>query len=169
MMTAERRRAVRAPVSVLGALETDAGELPMLVLDLSISGARIQTDGEPDLELKYTVHFTVHNVEYHAGFRVVRSVASDGTFHWGGSFEGLAPEQVETLRRAVDAAAGIATLVIREWADVEADAAAHADEQIVVGFTPAGHDIRLSSHDCLDMGQEGVALFVHTVANLERT
>jgi hypothetical protein len=165
----ERRGFVRAPISVLGAVETDAGEAPMLVLELSPSGARIQTDDKPDLEGVYKLHFTVHKAEYTTHFRVIHYRANDGTYHWGGSFLDLLPDQIAQLRRTVEAAAGIAVLSFREWDDVRTEASARPDEQIVVGFTPAGQEIRLSAHDCLDIGQEGVELFVHTVGNLEHT
>lgn len=169
MIVAERRGELRAPVSVLGAVETDAGEAPIVVLELSPYGARIQTDDEPDLEFTYTLYFSVHQTEYTTRFRVLHYVGNDGTYSWGGSFLDLTADQAASLRRSVHAAAGVAVLAHREWADVRAEANAEPNQQIVVGFTPSGQEICLSGDDCLDIGQEGVELFVHTVGNLEHT
>jgi len=163
----ERRNYLRAPMALMAALRTDEIEAPVVLVDLSPTGARIQADNPPDLSREYLLHFSVHRAEYHARFRVVHWTENDGSFHWGGAFLDLSPEQHDQLRRTVVAAMGLASTTVRPWQDVLAEACVTPDQQIMVGSTPAGQEIRLSGKDCLEMGEEGIELFVRTVASLE--
>jgi hypothetical protein len=166
-VTEERRGSPRAPVSLLGELETGEAELPVVLVDLSAAGARIQASDPPDPNREYLLNLTVHSLPYRARFRVAHWIEADGTYHWGGAFEDLTPDQRSLLGRAVDAVAGVATTWHRGWTEIVVDAASSPEAQVVVGATPAGHEIRLRGADCLDMDQTGVELYVRTVAGLE--
>ena len=167
MMTMERRTSPRATVSLVGALNSGEREAPVVVLDLSLTGARIQTADPPDSRGEYLLHFSVHRIHYRASFRVVHWTQTDGTYSWGGLLVGLSDQQLAELRLAVDAAAGLSAIVVRPWAEILEEAFRWRDEQIVVGATPAGREIRLSGADCLAIGAAGVELFVTTVGGLE--
>ncbi len=159
---------MRAPVSMLGAVLTNAGEAPVVVLDLSSGGAYLQVDAPPEPDHEYTLHFNVHRSEYSAQFRVVRWSGDDGDYRWGCCFSDLVGEQRERLRRSVHAAAGLAETSLRDWDSVLADASAEPGNQVVVGCTAAGEEIRLVGSDCVALGDAGVELYVRTVAGLER-
>lgn len=164
---AERRADIRAGVSLLGAVDTPDGECPVMVVELSPLGVRIQTDDAPDPTYEYALHFTVHRQQYNTRLRVVHSMGSDGSYHWGCAFVDLLPEELEGLRRAVYAAAGMAEAFVRSWPEVNADATREPEAQVLVGRTPSGQDICLAAADCVELGQDGVGLFVTTVASLE--
>lgn len=168
MTETDRRRHVRAAVSLIGAVESGAGETPVVLVDLSTGGARLQMDDPPDPEQSYELHFTVRQREYHAPFRAVRWAAEDGAYHWGCSFLGMATEQIASLRGVVHAAAGLAQTSLRPWEEVLPEATRQPEANVLVGQTPAGEDIRLLGQDCLEAGQDGVELFVRTVAGLEQ-
>jgi hypothetical protein len=164
----EKRADLRAPVSLVAAIQTNGDESPVVVLDLSPGGVCLQVDAPPDPHLEYRLHLNVHRTTYTPRFRVVRWVGEDGVYHWGCSFSDLGREEQEHLRRSVHAAAGVLNGAVRDWAGVSAEAAARPGEQIVVGTTPAGDDIRLLGQDCLDIGEEGLKLYVETIIGLER-
>jgi len=166
-ITEERRSSLRAPVSLLGELESGEQGLPVVLVDLSAAGARIQASDPPDLTREYLLNLTVHSLAYRARFRVAHWTEDNGAYHWGGSFMDLTPDQRSSLRRAVDAVAGVATTWLRDWTDIAAEAAGAPESAVLVGATAAGHEVRLAAADCLDMGQSGVELFVRTVAGLE--
>jgi hypothetical protein len=163
----DRRGDVRAPVSVMGAVRSETVDAPVVLLDLSASGARIQADAPPDLASEYLLNFTVHNAKYQARLRVVHWEANDAAYYWGCSFTDLAPEQLDALRRTVNAAAGLTTTTVRHWKEIAHEARTSPDAQVLVGFTPAGHELKLAGQECLDIGRDGVELFVRTVASLE--
>lgn len=163
----ERRADIRTSVSLLGSVDTPDGECPVVVVDLGPLGARIQTDDPPNPEHEYTLHFTVHQQQYNTRLRVVHSIASDSSYHWGCAFLDLLPAELDGLRRAVYAAAGLAEAFLRSWPEVNAEAAAQPEAQVLVGRTPSGQDICLAAADCVELGPEGVGLFVATVASLE--
>ncbi|HLY64138.1 MAG TPA: PilZ domain-containing protein [Chloroflexota bacterium] len=163
----ERRVDPRAAVSLLASLNSDAGENPVMVVELSPLGVRIQTEDPPDNGRHYELHFTVHGQAYDTRLRVVHWTGNDGAYHWGCLFVDLQPQELERLRRAVYAATGQASTSIREWAEIEAEAEQRPRDHILVGQTPAGQDIRLAARDCVELGQQGVELFVSTVASLE--
>lgn len=169
MMLMERRTHLRAPVSLVGALASNECESPVVVLDLSPFGARIQTEDPPQAGYEYLLDFSVHRSHYQARFRVTHWAERDRAFQWGGAFLDLPSEQLAELRRAVQAAAGLSGTIVRPWAQVFEQACRCPDEQILVGFTPAGREIHLSGADCLDIEADGVELFVRTVAGLENT
>ncbi len=122
---------------------------------------------EPDPTREYEISFTVHETRYEARFRIVRCEVEGQTFTCGCSFVDMTPQHSELLGRVVNAAAGLSTLVIRPWSEIVQDAYVRRADQIVVGSTPAGQEIRLLGSDCLEIGEEGVELFVRTVASLE--
>jgi hypothetical protein len=163
----ERRADIRAPVSLLGAVDTPDGECPVIVVDLGPQGARIQTDDPPDPDHEYCLHFRVHQQQYDTRLRVKHWMAGDGAYRWGCAFLDLEPQTLENLRRTVYAAAGLAEATIRDWQEVEDEAARRPDSQVLVGRMPSGQEISLAGADCVELGQEGVGLFVQTVASLE--
>ena len=167
MQVMERRSDPRAPVSLMGAVRMDDDEAPAVVLDLSPSGVRIQVASPPDPTHEYQLHFTVHRRAYSPRLRVIHWNGRDGAYRWGCSFFDLPDDQRDSLRRTVQAAAGGSELTVREWPEVLAAAASEPDNQVLVGRTPAGHEITLLGRDCADIGQDGVELFVQTVASLE--
>lgn len=169
MVGMERRTDPRARVSLLGTVHTEDGERPVVVLDLSTGGARIQAGKEPDMERDYHLDFRVHDQEYKARFRVVRWDGAEETYQWGCSFADLSSDQMNMLRRSVHAAVGLSETFLRPWDEIEAEAKAPAGAYVIVGHTPAGREILLAAKDCLDIGSEGVELFVRTLASLERT
>jgi PilZ domain len=154
--TAERRADLRAPVSLLGAIDTPEGECPVIVIDLSPQGARIQIDDPPDPEHEYALHFSVHQQAYDTRLRVAHWLSNDGSYHWGCAFLDLSPNEIEGLRRTVYAAAGMAEAFVREWSEVGDDAASNPETPVLVGRTPSGQDICLAAADCLELGQDGV-------------
>jgi hypothetical protein len=166
--TQERRADVRAPVSLLGAIDTADGECPVIVTELSPLGARIQIDDPPDADREYALHFSIHQQQYNPRLRVVHWMPSDGSYRWGCAFMDLQQAELDSLRRTVYAAAGLADAFVRSWGEIDADASRNApDAQVLVGRTPSGQDISLAAADCLELGQEGVGLFVRTLASLE--
>ncbi|HEU0166755.1 MAG TPA: PilZ domain-containing protein [Chloroflexota bacterium] len=166
-VTEERRSSLRAPVSLLGELEFEDDGQPVVLLDLSASGARIQASDPPRLDRDYLLNVTVHSLPYRARFRVAHWLEAGGSYHWGGRFVDLSTDERASLRRAVDAAAGVAAIWHRAWSDIVVEAAGASESQVLVGATPAGQEIRLAGADCLSMGQTGVELFVRTVAGME--
>ena len=167
MTIVERRSDARAPVALMGAVMTPDGESPVLVLDLSARGARLQVDSLPDPASEYQLHFTVHGLSCTPKFRVVHWDGGEGAYHWGCTFFEIPADQSETLRRTVQAAIGLAEMSIRSWDAVSLDATRTPADQVLVGSTASGRDIRIAGQDCLEMGPEGVELFVRTVAGLE--
>src|SRR5438309_11651967 len=166
-MVTDRRNDLRAPVSILAALESSGGEAPVMLLDLSSTGACIQTDDPPDETAEYQIHFSVHQVEFSARFRVIHWTTSDGIYHWGCSFESMSEEALQKLTQAVAAAAGLSSTTQRPWTDILEEAYLRREDQIVVGHTPSGREVRLLAHECLDICEEGVELFVKTGGSLE--
>jgi len=156
-------------VSLVAALQSDGSEAPVMLVDLSPAGARLKVSDPPQPDAEFMLHFTVHRTRYETRFRVVHWSETDGSFHWGGMLLDLTDEQRTNLRRAVEAAAGMATTWFREWTAVSEEALRSPIEQVLVGTTPAGQEIRLLGEDCTEMGAEGVELFVSTVAGLEGT
>lgn len=167
MEAMERRTNVRAPVSLMGAVEVDGSEAPAVVLDLSTTGAHLQTDSPPDPNHEYQLHFNVHHTSYSPHFRVVRWTGVGGAYHWGCTFSDLSDEERDNLRRTVQAVSGSSVLAVRRWDEILADAGGAPERQVLIGTTPAGRHIKLAASDCLEMGQAGVDLFVRTVASLE--
>jgi hypothetical protein len=167
MAVIERRSDVRAPVSLMGAVMTPDGESPVLLLDLSARGARLRVDCLPDPAGEYQLHFTVHGMSWSPKFRVVHWTGGEGAYHWGCTFFEIPADQSENLRRTVHAAIGLAEMSVRPWEAVSLDALTTPADEVLVGSTASGHDIRIAGQDCLDMGPDGVELFVRTVAGLE--
>jgi PilZ domain-containing protein len=163
----ERRADPRAAVSLMGAVELGGLESPALVLDLSPAGARLQVDSPPDLAHDYQLHFSVHGMAWSPHFRVIHWAGANGAYRWGCNFFDLPSDQRDGLRRSVRAASGAAELTIADWPSVLAAAEAAPNGDVLVGSTPAGRDIRLPARDCLEIGPQGVDLFVRTVASLE--
>jgi len=167
MQVLERRSDFRAPVSLMGAVQLDGDETPAIILDLSPTGVRIQVDSPPDLAQEYQLHFNAHRMACSPRLRVVHWNGSAGAYRWGCTFFDLPDDQRDSLRRTVRAASGAAGRTLREWAEVLAAASIEPGRQILVGFTPCGREITLLGQDCVETGQDGVELFVRTVAGLE--
>ena len=168
MQVMERRSDSRASVSLMGALQlAGEAEAPAVVLDLSAGGVRIQVDSPPNPEHEYQLHFNVHRVSYSPRVRVVHWDGSGGAYRWGCTFFDLPEELRGSLRQTVHAASGAAGLTLRPWPEVLAVARTDPTTHVTVGAAPSGREITLLGQDCLDIGQEGVELFVHTVAGLE--
>ncbi|MBV9121185.1 MAG: PilZ domain-containing protein [Chloroflexi bacterium] len=164
----ERRSDIRTEVALVAGLTAGAEQASVVVVDLSASGARIRVDVQPDLDCEYLLHFTIQGTRYRARFRVIHWREDSGSYHWGGAFVGLSSGEINALRQAVHAAAGLSGLSIRDWNLVFEDARRTPADQVLVGATPAGRQVSLSGADCLGMGQDGVALFVRTVSTLEQ-
>jgi hypothetical protein len=165
--TSDRRRHLRVSVSVMGTLLRDAEEHPIVILSLSASGAMIQTHEEPIEGASYTLIFSLNKRSYELPFEVIHWVQNGDTFGWRGPFVGLSEEQREGIEKAVHAVAGVSTGSRREWLEVAAEAASEPHQKVLVGTTPAGHEIAILGQDVLDMGCEGVDLFARLVSELE--
>src|SRR5262249_23238582 len=83
-------------------------------------------------------------------------------------FVDVGPIQAEAIDRAVQAAAGHQVHVMRDWSELTAEANASPSANIVLGTTPAGHDIIVVARDMLEMGEDGTELYVELVAQPER-
>ncbi|HEY8694029.1 MAG TPA: hypothetical protein VIR57_14960, partial [Chloroflexota bacterium] len=88
-------------------------------------------------------------------------------FGWRGPFVAVPPDQAEAIQRAVHAAVGLSDSSIRGWDEVAADAQHESDSKVLVGSTPAGHDIRVLGKDVLEMGANGLELYARLMCELE--
>ena len=164
----DRRTEPRARTSLVATLSSPAGdERPVVVLDVSTGGALVETSEPLAISSNEALEFKVFGTEYRADIEVVRQVASDDGYLYGCRL--LLPEQeTHEFRQAVQAALGNAQTFVRPWSVVHEEiAAARPDQRVTVGYTPSGHPIELSPADCLEMGPEGVELFVQTVGGIE--
>ncbi len=143
----------------MGAVSTPEGEAPVLVLDISAGGARLQMDVPPVPSADYQLYFTAHQTSYDPKFRVVHWGGGEGAYQWGCSFFELPLDVSDSLRRTVRAAVGKAEMSVRHWAEIRADASQQPMAEVVVGCTPSGCDICLPGQDCLEIGPDGVDLF----------
>lgn len=164
---ADRRRHVRADVSLMGTVEGDDGEYPVVVVNLSASGAMIQAHDAPKPGGQYRLRFSVHKQQYEIPFQIIDATQIGDSSVWRGPFQGLAAEQARAIERAVHAVAGLSEGGIREWADVEQEAKLNPELKVVVGTTPAGHDITVQGSDILEMGPEGLEMFTRLMCELE--
>jgi hypothetical protein len=165
----EQRRHARAPVSLVGSVtDPDGQEHPIVMLDLSRGGALIQTHEPPRDGAEYQVGFTVHRKPYEVPVEVVGSLQLKDAWGWRCRFVHIDEAEAQALERAVQATLGTATHTMRAWAEIRPDAETHLDENIVVGQTPAGHAISVTGKDALEMGEEGMELYVQMVSELER-
>jgi len=165
----DQRQHVRAPVSLVGSVRDPEGEThPVVLLDLSRGGALIQTHEAPRAGVQYQVGFTVHRQAYEVPVQVVGALQLKDAWGWRCRFVGLAEAEAQALERAVHAALGTAIHVTRPWSEIRAQAQAQPDAAMVVGHTPAGLDITVSGKDALEMGEEGMELYVKMVSELER-
>jgi len=164
---AERRGRIRADVSVMGTVEGPSGEHPMVLLNLSASGAMIQTHEPPAGEATYTLRFSISKHAYELAFQVLYFVQQGDAYGWRGPFSGVSDKQAESIDRAVKAAIGLAESTLRAWKDVVAEAQGQPSAKITVGCTPAGHDIVVAAQDVMDMGAEGLELYARLMCELE--
>jgi hypothetical protein len=163
----DNRRAARAAVSLMGTVQLDGGEQhPIVVLNLSATGAMIQAHEAPGAEAVYRLEFTVHRRRYSLPFKPVSWVQQGESFGWRGPFGDLTPEESKALDRAVNAAIGVSVGSMRPWAEISKEAA-QGDAKVVVGETAAGHPIEVAAADALAMGSEGVELYVRLMTELE--
>jgi len=165
----ERRRHPRAPVSLIGTVEAEDGDMAaVVVLSLSASGAMVQTDEAPKDHGHYQLQFTVHQRPYDVPVQVVGSLHEKDVWGWRCRFVDVSPEQVQALARAVEAAIGQSTHSVGDWNELRSEAAAQPEAPIVVGQTAAGRDISVVGKDLIDMGADGLELYVKMMAELER-
>ncbi|MBV9120165.1 MAG: PilZ domain-containing protein [Chloroflexi bacterium] len=166
-----RQRAARADVSLLGTVTDSTGQAhPIVVLSLSSSGVMIQTHEAPAEGESYALGFTVHSKAYDVRIEVVGSLheAQKDTWGWRCRFIDVGTEEAQALERAVLAAIGQSTHATRTWAELETESREVPEGNVVLGQTPAGRDIVVLGKDVLEMGPEGVELFVQMLAELER-
>jgi PilZ domain-containing protein len=163
----ERRRDVRAAVSIMATVEDGQSEQPIVLLNLSASGAMIQAHEAPRDEAQYHLCFCIQNQPYEVGFEVVHWLQQGDTFGWRGRFAGVAPEESAAIRRAVHAVAGISRGELRTWGEVSVEAAREPAAKVLVGSTPAGRDIQVLGQDVLEMGAEGIELYARLMCELE--
>ncbi|HVA24287.1 MAG TPA: PilZ domain-containing protein [Chloroflexota bacterium] len=163
----ERRHDVRAPVSIMGTVESEDGEQPMVLLNLSASGAMIQAHQEPPPSATCTLRFSIHKQPYELRLQVVHWLRQGDSFGWRGPFVSVPPGQAQAIERAVRAAMGLSDSSIRAWREVIADAEHQPDSKVLVGSTPAGQDIRVLGKDLLEMGVDGVELYARLMCELE--
>jgi hypothetical protein len=163
----ERRHDVRAPVSIMGTVEGEGEEHPMVLLSLSASGAMIQAHQAPCPGATYTLRFSVHKQPYELTLRVVHWLQQGENFGWRGPFVSVPPDQAEAIQRAVHAALGLSDSSLRAWTEVATEATQEPDIKLVVGSTPAGHDIRVLGKDALEMGADGLELYARLMCELE--
>ena len=162
----ERRRDVRAPVSIMGTVESDDAEHPVVLLNLSARGAMIQVHQEPRPDTTYRLLFSVHKQPYELQLQVIHWIEQGNSFGWRGPFVGLV-DQAHTIQRAVHAAVGLSDSSIRGWDEVAADAQHESDSKVLVGSTPAGHESRVLGKDVLEMGANGLELYARLMCELE--
>lgn len=165
--SADRRRHLRAPVSLMGTVEGEGGEQPVVILDLSASGAMIQADEPAAPDGVYTLRFNVHKQAYELRFRVVQSLQKGASFGWRGPFVDLSPDQMEAIGKAVNAAAGVTGGTVRPWAEIASEAERQPEATLPVGTTASGHDITVLAKDVLEMGPEGLELYARLMSELE--
>ena len=151
----------------MGTAEGPGGEHPIVVLNLSASGAMIQAHEAPEDGSEYLLCFSINKQSYELRFQVIHCVQQGDTFGWRGPFIGVTPEQDEAIDRAVQAAAGTATSSLRGWEEVLADARRQPAAKVNVGMTPAGHDIAVGGQDVIDMGPDGLELYARLMCELE--
>ena len=166
-ITMERRRHVRASVSLAASIQDGHDEQPGIILSLSACGAMVQTQEEPRPGASYTLIFGLNRHAYELPFQVLHWVRRGDTYGWRGPFKGLLADQEEAIDRAVQAAAGISTGTLREWSGVLEEAQHDPHQKVLVGTTPAGHDIAILGHDVLEMGAAGVELYARLLCELE--
>src|SRR5437588_8803612 len=97
----DRRKHVRAPVSVMGTVQGEDGEHPIVVLDLSASGAMIQAHEAPIPDSVYTLRFSVNKKPYELRFQVVQSIQQGDSWGWRGPFCDVSPEHADDIDMAV--------------------------------------------------------------------
>ena len=163
----DRRRHVRAPVSLMGTVQGDDGEHPIVVLDLSASGAMIQAQEAPVPDAIYTLRFSVDKKPYELRFQVLQSVHKGDCWGWRGPFSDVSPAHMQDIDRAVHAAAGLRGADLRPWDEIAAEAEAQPDAKVLIGSTPAGHEIRVPGKDALEMGRDGLDLYARLMCDLE--
>lgn len=163
----DRRSDVRAAVSIMGTIESDDGEQPIVLLNLSASGAMIQTHEPPRSGAHYTLHFSVQKRPYRLRFEVVNWIQQGGSFGWRGPFASMSPDEAAAIQRAVHAAAGLSGSTLRGWQDVSVEAGREPSAKVLVGSTPGGQDIHVLGQDVLEMGADGLELYARLICELE--
>jgi hypothetical protein len=163
----DRRREPRAHTSLTADLTTDGEHLPGLIRDVSATGVLVEASEELPLGLTCQLTFTAFGQEYAAGLEVLRRVEQEGARLYGCRLL-LTEHASEQFKFAVRAALGVSATWVRSWDDLQQEVQhPDAEQLVVVGHTPSGKTIKLSPRDCLDMGPEGIELFVRTVGDIE--
>ena len=80
----DRRVEPRADTSLVATLRVyDGQEMPVVVLDLSSTGALLETSSEPRFGGVYTITFTMYGEAFSTPLHVVRSVKHGDAYLWG--------------------------------------------------------------------------------------
>ena len=163
----DRRREPRAHTTLTADLAARGSHLPGLIRDVSATGVLVEASEDLPLGLTCQLTFTAFGCEYTAGLEVVRRVDQEGALLYGCRL--LLPEHAsEQFKFAVRAVLGVSSTWVRSWEDIRQEVQEPGPEKlVVVGHTPSGKTIKLSPQDCLDMGPDGVELFVRTVGDIE--
>ena len=148
--------------------EDDLDPNPIVILSLSASGAMIQAHQPPREGAHYLLEFTVHRKAYALPLEVVVWLQEKDAFGWRCRFLELSPENAIGIEKAVHGALGLSVSSVRDWPELLAEASAQPHADIVVGQTPAGHDLTIKSSDLLQMDPEGLELYVRMMSELER-
>ena len=152
----------------MGSVQAEDGEQhPIVVLNLSSSGAMIQAHEPPAEGVTYRLEFNVHRRKYTVPFKPVGWVQERDNYGWRGPFVDLTDDEAEALNRAVNAVIGVSTGSMRPWTEVAPAAASSPEATLVVGQTAAGHDIEIVGADVLAMGEDGLELYVRLMSELE--
>jgi len=152
----------------MGSVQLDSTEPhPIVVLNLSCNGAMIQAHEPPQEGAVYRLEFNVHRRKYDLPFKVIAWVQERDNYGWRGPFVDLSPEESQALDRAVAAATGASKGSLRDWAELTAESQGNPAAKIVIGQTPAGHDIEVAGADVLQMGEEGTELYARLMSELE--
>src|SRR5712692_945832 len=89
LASAERRRHVRASVSLMGTVESKHGDYPIVVLSLSASGAMLQAQDPPKPHVTYTLRFSLHRRAFALPFQVAHWLQHGDSYGWRGPFAKL--------------------------------------------------------------------------------
>ncbi|GEM_PF-3411487 len=166
-MRLERRSGLRAPTSLVATLRRQQQECPVVVLDLSPDGALIETEAPPQASAAYELRFNVFGETYFTPVDVVHWRKHHDAYLWGCRLAVSLADQ-RRLCNAVKAVLGLSGTYLRPWAEIRQQLHDEAaSTEILVGRTPSGREIELTPRDCVEMGPDGVELYVRTISSIE--
>jgi len=149
----------RTAVSIIAEV-TDPQEAthPVMIVDISASGARIHTD-LPVLDGPYHLHFGVYGVTYSSRFDIARHVEEGENRYWGVHFLDLSADEITDLRRSVNVIAGEGGYELFEWDDIMREIG-EGREEVRIGFTSTGEEVLVSPAFVLSAGVEGLHTYM---------